>query len=583
MSIEDRIGSGEENVVGLSESASALEDFISLNDTSDRVGEVQIAQAETQSAQRTDRVPEGQAFPTELAANENNVVVLPENATVDEIRVEGDDLILVQADGREIVILGGADNIPTFLIGDVEVPQQVVVAVLEQSGINVAAGPEGNLAVVTAGADGSGGDFDDGLPNVDNAPPSLLDLLGNTELAFGADGNNEEDFDDTPTIIASGPFFLEEDADGNLFETGVIKGFFGFNGGADGGVITAIGFAGAFDMDEPSDTGTATGLTSGGVDVIVTSSVDGLTLTGTAGGVVVFTLEITDVTTGAFTFTQLAAVDHPDLGETSAEDILRLNFTYTVTDLDGDAVVGTASIDIGDDAPVVGTSESATVEDEGLIGGNDEADGFAKSVSGVSLNIDWGADNANAGGSNDRSVAFTDAAVAVEGAYGAELTSGGNAVHTVVLADGTLVGYTGAEVPAAIDGAGVVFHAELSDANDGEYSFTLVKPLDHAEGDGENALSLTFNFTASDSDGDTATGSFVVNVVDDVPLIDASAIESGVVEEEQRAVAGPGNEDRGGLGDDDRLFNYDVTTNKTGGTLAIAWGADNGDNESLTG
>ncbi len=73
--------------------------------------------------------------------------------------IEGSDLVLVLADGSELVITGGAAHIPTFIIGDVELPQATVVAALESSNINVAEGPDGYSASVRA--PDSSADFDD--------------------------------------------------------------------------------------------------------------------------------------------------------------------------------------------------------------------------------------------------------------------------------------------------------------------------------------------------------------------------------------------------------------------------------------
>ncbi|WP_172831103.1 hypothetical protein, partial [Rhizobium leucaenae] len=116
-----------------------------------------------------------------------------------------------------------------------------------------------------------------------------------------------------------------------------------------------------------------------------------------------------------------------------------------------------------------------------------------------SLNISWGADNANTnnGGAGDRSVAFTDASVAATGQDGEALSSHGLAVHTVLLADGTLVGYTGETAPTATSASNIVFYATVSDTNNGHYNFTLVQSLDGAKG--SDAITLTFGYTATDS------------------------------------------------------------------------------------
>jgi VCBS repeat-containing protein len=49
------------------------------------------------------------------------------------------------------------------------------------------------------------------------------------------------------------------------------------------------------------------------------------------------------------------------------------------------------------------------------------------------------------------------------------------------------------------------------------YSYTLVGNETHSAGDGANSLSEQFTVVASDSNGDTATGSLDVNITDDVP------------------------------------------------------------------
>ncbi|TIS63233.1 MAG: hypothetical protein E5W93_04015, partial [Mesorhizobium sp.] len=60
--------------------------------------------------------------PHEYHAEAGNVVKLPANVSIDNIKVDGHNLVLVQPDGSEIVIKDGALNVPTFIIGDVEVP-----------------------------------------------------------------------------------------------------------------------------------------------------------------------------------------------------------------------------------------------------------------------------------------------------------------------------------------------------------------------------------------------------------------------------------------------------------------------------
>ncbi|WP_426123624.1 DUF5801 repeats-in-toxin domain-containing protein, partial [Pararhizobium sp. PWRC1-1] len=562
MSIEDL------NVSAIDADQAVTEFSSEFQDDGRQATDIEMAQATDDGASaKSHRLPAEAAAvderPKEIVPDQNNIARLPANVTVDEIRVEGANLILVQADGTEVTIINGALRIPTFLIGEVEVPQQVLLAVLEQDGVNVAAGPDGSYSATSSGPQSSGGNFEDSLQQSTPEAGPLADLLGNTEFGDPNGDGNGLLFDDTPIITETALSFVTETANADgTFENQTIDGIFGFVPGADTGQIASIAYVNTLNIDEPTQTGFATALTSGGAAVVVTVSADGLTLTGTAGGAVVFTLTVTNTATGAFTFEQLYALDHPDQGQSGADDLLRLQFTYTVTDKDGDTVIGNASIDIRDDGPVANAGTGSTVEDEAVNGGNNEADDLSAGVSGVSLNINWGADSANAGGLNDRSVAFTDTTVAVSGASSTALTSLGLTVSTVLI-NGVLVGYTGETAPTAVTGQGssnVVFYASVSDIANGSYDFTLVKPLDHAAGNNENNLSLTFGYTATDSDGDKSSNTFTVNIVDDVPV--ANAGTASTVEDE--AVNG-GNNEPGDL----------LSAGVSGVSLNINWGSDN--------
>ncbi|RWG57412.1 MAG: hypothetical protein EOQ64_10840, partial [Mesorhizobium sp.] len=127
----------------------------------------------------------------EYHAEAGNVVKLPANVSIDDIKVDGHNLVLVQPDGAEIVIKDGALNVPTFIIGDVEVPRVALIAALEASHVDVAFGADGSIS---AGGNGSpssaGGDF--------SVPPGgigdgfgLSALLPPTALAFGQPENRE--------------------------------------------------------------------------------------------------------------------------------------------------------------------------------------------------------------------------------------------------------------------------------------------------------------------------------------------------------------------------------------------------------
>ena len=52
----------------------------------------------------------------------------------------------------------------------------------------------------------------------------------------------------------------------------------------------------------------------------------------------------------------------------------------------------------------------------------------------------------------------------------------------------------------------------------GAFRVVLLDQLDHAPGNNENDIGLTFNFTATDFDGDAVKSTFTVGVDDDAPV-----------------------------------------------------------------
>ncbi|OWK21976.1 hypothetical protein AJ88_13615 [Mesorhizobium amorphae CCBAU 01583] len=118
-------------------------------------------------------------------ADASNVVRLPANVSIDNIRVDGRNLVLEQPDGSVIVIKDGALNVPTFILGDVEVPRVALIAALEASHVDVAFGADGSISAGPGnGPDSAGGNF--------AVPPGgigdgfdLSALLPPTALQFG--------------------------------------------------------------------------------------------------------------------------------------------------------------------------------------------------------------------------------------------------------------------------------------------------------------------------------------------------------------------------------------------------------------
>jgi T1SS-143 domain-containing protein len=687
MSIEDPRLSSIDNTSAADDFDSAVEQHLGF--ASETVEGIEVAQAETPDAGRTDRLPAqppvqtaAATIPTEVTPNSDNVVTLPAGIELDnlEFKVDGANLVLVLADGTEIVVVGGAANIPTFVIGELELPQVALFAALEGSNINVAAGPDGSFSAQSTPE--SSRDFEDNQIGDGFEEFALARLLDGTD--FGDDIAFDDNGVDDGVPIAGdlAPLGFDEAALVTLSETdNIITGTLPFEDGPDFGTITAINLAGfggagfAGNVAEPGTTASAFPLTSDGLPLtIVTNTVDSrdpvrgfvaleafktVQVGETTQTILVFRVTVTDRVTGAFSFELFESLDHPDLNEADAADLLRLAFTFTVTDLDGDSDEGTFSVDVADDAATISLPVTVVdgvpqptvgvVEEEELDGGNEDVgnpdldggldadfilkgegsselkvtNGFQNKTTNFvqgGLGISWGADDADLSDVADfgtsasvgnRSVSFVIPQASGSEGEGSELeiaakstgtgltsnglTSNGYAVVYEYSADGkTLTAYrfdgksyyndAGQEVSGGKIGEAVVFQVVLSD-NDfgdigsGSYTFTLFGTLDH-DGEGEDALRLDFQFTATDSDGDTtAPATFSVKVIDDV--LELGRPQRETVDEDGRPglESGAGNPGPGDSGDSRG------GTSETG-RLNIRWGADDGNarrNEGFTG
>ncbi|MFC0480762.1 beta strand repeat-containing protein, partial [Gellertiella hungarica] len=280
----------------------------------------------TGSAVPADQAPAATPDGTRFAADQSNTVTLPEGVSIDKIVIQGKDIILVQADGTRIIITDGAVKVPTFLIGQVEVPQQTLVAALQANGINVAAGPDGTVSVVSTQS--SGGNLSDGNGDIGDAG-GVIGLLGNTDLVFG--GATEEE------VIAGidpndAPVFTSAAGIGSVTE--ILDGAPGENSTA----LTATGelrFTDADLQDSHSVSAIAGGAGYlGSFTPVITDSA-----TGDGSGAVRWTFSVDD-----------ADLDYLAAGQT-------LTQTYTVTVTDGSGAVATQTVTVTlvgtNDAPVI--------------------------------------------------------------------------------------------------------------------------------------------------------------------------------------------------------------------------------------
>ncbi|MBP5089540.1 hypothetical protein HUS91_29050 [Pseudomonas chlororaphis] len=312
--------------------------------------------------------------------------------------------------------------------------------------------------------------------------------------------------DDTPTATGL--------AEANTVdEDGLTNGIAGGVGDAPGeatiasGSVTEIFQSGAdvpLSYSLSSNTSGLPALSSGGVALAY--SVLGDTLTAKAGAVDVFTFSLS--ATGAYIFTLLKPLDHP-AGNNENDITLNLGTLLQATDKDGDTVTAAAEklvITVDDDTPTAnGTAVTGTVDEDGL------ANGIAGGVGDVAGEATVASGSVTGIFQSGADVPLSYSLSSNTGGLPA-LSSGGVALAYSVLGN-TLT---------AKAGATDVFTLSLTVA--GAYTFTLLKPLDHAAGNDENDITLNLGtlLQATDKDGDTVTAAadkLVITVDDDTPTL----------------------------------------------------------------
>ncbi|RWM26257.1 VCBS domain-containing protein, partial [Mesorhizobium sp.] len=398
--------------------------------------------------------------PHEYHAEAGNVVKLPANVSIDNIKVDGHNLVLVQPDGSEIVIKDGALNVPTFIIGDVEVPRVALIAALESSHVDVAFGADGSISAGGNGAPGSaGGNF--------SVPPGgigdgfdLTALLPPTALQFGLLDRRElfpSVLDKGISVVATSLLSPDEAAS----ETGL-----------NGGPAQSPG------SDAPSDAETSSigTITIDAPDGIGSIVINGVTVTGTGqqiqGQFGYLTIVSFNPITGAieYNYTVTESVTHPiPTNGSDPNDTVPDNFSITVTDSDGDTASTTFAVAIIDDVPTaVADTDSVAAGQIGpatgnvLVGGTDAGD--ANTTDGVADT--QGADGATvvgvAKGTTNADLDDTSTlGVQIQGAYG-KLTLHADGSYTYVRDANTPGGVNDVFTYTIKDGDGDTSHTTLT-------------------------------------------------------------------------------------------------------------------------
>lgn len=272
-------------------------------------------------------------------------------------------------------------------------------------------------------------------------------------------------------------------------------------------------------------------LTSNGVPVVVTFDAGTNTYTGVANGVTVFTM-VLDPTDGSFAYTQFEPLDHAD--DTDPNESLTLEFGVDVVDFDGDSKSGFVSVNVLDDAPVIG-------DDFTLIDETNLANGPIVVTDQVS--VDFGQDGQGA--------ISTANSFSVTGSVDNGVLSHNGSPIAVTA---TATGYVG------VDGNGTtIFKIEINSTT-GDYEFTLFENLDHADNnDANDSINLRFGIEIEDFDGDVEPGVIVIRVLDDAPefqpngpvvnqgleTVDETALDNGAIVETGTLNADFGEDDPG--------------------------------------
>ncbi|MFS1491493.1 retention module-containing protein [Vibrio splendidus] len=276
------------------------------------------------------------------------------------------------------------------------------------------------------------------------------------------------------------------------------------------------------DIVEPTVADLAAGtVITNTIDVMPNQSADGATITQFTYDGQLRTLDQNDNGEQQFSFTEgelfitlegeVRFEPNRNLDHTLNEDIVK-SIVVTSSDSDNDVLTSTVTLTITDgDIPTIDNVPTVNLSETNL------SDGSAPSGSAVS---------------STQTITFTNQSDDVtsfrieptEFNVGGALTSNGLVVE--LKADPTT---PGGYIGFVTDGSNVetnVFTISFSDTNLGQYTFTLLEALDHADGLANNDLSFDLPVYAVDSDGDDSLVSQLsVTIGDDVQIVQDGALD----------------------------------------------------------
>ena len=149
------------------------------------------------------------AVKQQIIAEDGIVIDIPADNSVSAILVNGNDIIIREANGDLILVKDGLKHLPTLHIGNIEVPSAALSASLTANGVTLPAA--GDTGAQNANAKSSGGQFGPDAGNIGD-PFHIRDLLPFSDLnrEFG-DHQNQIGL----ILMHSPPVIISIDGTGN--------------------------------------------------------------------------------------------------------------------------------------------------------------------------------------------------------------------------------------------------------------------------------------------------------------------------------------------------------------------------------
>ncbi|WP_299820984.1 DUF5801 repeats-in-toxin domain-containing protein [uncultured Roseibium sp.] len=317
--------------------------------------------------------------------------------------------------------------------------------------------------------DGDGDEADGAVTlRLDDDTPSIRPFNVNPDRIISKEGTFEDG--------------ISNDTGNQWNKSGKIDFSVGADGAADSGAV-------AWDADgsQASD-GSAVGFS------FATDSNGTLIISQEQNGSDVVVAEVTmNSATGAYTVTQKANVLH-----TETDSSAKLTLQFTVTDGDGDTVVGERLLWLRDDTPTATPSTTVWLDDEDVPGADGNPGGTGDKTD-APLNLTGFLNHSFGADSDGASISWLDTSSATVAGLGFtfEVTNGGATL--LVKQNGELV------ITANVN------------QSTGFFDIVHEAPISHPTGNDENEVTFQFRYEVKDGDGDTAQSYLWVNVDDDSP------------------------------------------------------------------